>query len=398
MKTQVLADTESLNAAVAQLADWADTIRFAYAWMSTDCPAWSQVPDEKITESVVGAHFAQTDPAVFEHVLAEGLVDDVAVLINGKGTFHPKVIVGIRGKRARAIVGSSNFTRGGFDQNTELNLLLSGKLESALFGDLLSFIDDQWFEADWLDEAWVRDYRERHARRPKRAPNPPRPSSPDRDRAADFLSVEWSSYFELVTSQFTRDDDELPTLNLFDGRQSYMAEVVACAEAFAQAPSFADLTPDQRSLIAGVKGSNGSFGGTRHGRCTSMLRDEPEAIAALLDEIPSTGEVDLRTARDYLAGAMAMRHVGITTATRLLAMKRPDRFLVINKANRPRLERLFGQRVTDADAYAALIERIWAFPWANAERPVGPAEEDVVWRARVAFLDVAVYDHPSWIL
>ncbi|MCA9546012.1 MAG: phospholipase D family protein [Myxococcales bacterium] len=402
MKTQVLTDARALNDAVAALAEWAETIRFAYAWMDTACPAWSQLPDEKITESVVGAHFAQTDPAVFDHFLAEELTENVGVIIEKAGTFHPKVIVGIKGSQARAVVGSSNFTRGGFGANTELNVLLQGKLTDDALAALTHFIDELWNRSDWITPAWAARYRELHENRPPKPPSPPRPGL---ESSGDYVGLEslrvtWPEWFEMLRNRFDSTARGGLRVPLFHEEGSYLLEARACDRIFDARTPFATLDRDSRRLLVGRKGvraSNGSFGGGgASGIFMHTVLEEPEALGALIDAVPRTGEVGAATAETFLTQAFALPSVGMAGATRLLAMKRPDRFLPVNGGNRDRIQAVFGFGITNVEHYLKLHEIIWSFPWATAPEPEDPFEREI-WRWRVALLDTAYYVHAgSW--
>ncbi len=95
---------------------------------------------------------------VFGSTSAAGLADarelglDVRVLNPGSGeSYHPKVILGRRGREARALVGSANLT-GGLYANVEAGVLLRGRREDGPIRELWA-----WAEALWEDrrgERW----------------------------------------------------------------------------------------------------------------------------------------------------------------------------------------------------------------------------------------------------
>src|SRR5450631_3050904 len=110
-------------AALTELFDWAQEVRLAYAWAtSSDSHAahWKALPLSKVKQATIGIQFAQTEPATLRAFLGCG-AGILKVVEDTGGVFHPKVAVGLRGGDARALVGSSNFTTGGFSGNTELN-------------------------------------------------------------------------------------------------------------------------------------------------------------------------------------------------------------------------------------------------------------------------------------
>ena len=89
--------------ALVELLDWAEELDFAYAWIDTGAEAselWHELDESKIRRGVVGIHFAGTDPAALTYFL-ETIPGQVRVVHDTKGTFHPKVIVGVQGRAPR---------------------------------------------------------------------------------------------------------------------------------------------------------------------------------------------------------------------------------------------------------------------------------------------------------
>ena len=82
------------------------------------------------------------------------------------------------------------------------------------------------------------------------------------------------------------------------------------------------------------------------------------------------------------------------TATRLLAMKRPDRFVTVSEANKKGLCRAFGVRYTtlNLDNYWNLIAvPLIAMPWWLYPAPHAGQQRDI-WNGRAALLDSIYYD------
>lgn len=80
----------------------------------------------------------------------------------------------------------------------------------------------------------------------------------------------------------------------------------------------------------------------------------------------------------------------IATGSRLLAVKRPDRFLPVTGRSRRQIRKTLGYFAT-RKGYVDLHRYIWSLPWFTAPEPID-AKERRVWHARVALLDVVVYD------
>jgi hypothetical protein len=98
---------------------------------------------------------------------------------------------------------------------------------------------------------------------------------------------------------------------------------------------------------------------------------------------------------DAFAAGYQWNRSGVGTASRLLAMKRPDLFICIDSKNRSEIARAFDVAAASLqtfDGYWNLIQRIWRCPWHRAPRPK-QALEARIWDARVALLDSLYYEY-----
>lgn len=121
-----------------------------------------------------------------------------------------------------------------------------------------------------------------------------------------------------------------------------------------------------------------------------------------LDEVPLTGAVTkehyLRFIKHYLGAYSGpernSKGHGFATATRLLAMKRPDYFVCLDSANKDGLMKAFNVKLRNAeyeDYWDKIIERLLLAKWWSAPRP-SEARQAQVWDGRVAMLDTIFYD------
>lgn len=379
-----------------ELTTWAEDLHLAYAWISSgngNAEHWRMLSLNKVRRAIIGIQFAQTDPGALRQLARHP--ERLRVVNDPDGIFHPKVILGIKEGEGRALVGSSNFTVGGFGGNTELNLLLEGSLAIPPLADILRFIDVQWqsVRAFQPDPAWISRYTDAYMQRPK----PPRVSSVQPatiiDTASD-LDIPWSRYFQLIAEQERRTLADGTNVRIFEHPHgSYLQEVENCRAAFEAYPSFADMPLESRQMIAGWGGKTyGWFGRmTAAGEFKKMTGETPnEVIADNLDAIPLEGPIPEVLFNTVLNG-MLMRRTGIATVSRLLTVKRPDFFLSCNNANKSRIKHVFGFNPLTQKRYVELHQQIWSFPWFNSPQPDG-VEERKVWHARVALLDALLYD------
>ena len=171
---------KELAATLSDAFTWAEEIRMAYAWASSSngrAEHWRLLPLRKLKQVVIGLHFAQTEPFVLKALRSLGVL---RVARDTAGVFHPKVFVAVSGDIARVIVGSSNFTTGGFSTNTEANVMLVGPRADPAIEKLISFVDLVWHEAAEPNDELMKEYGELYDRRPSppAGPNVKRPDEP----------------------------------------------------------------------------------------------------------------------------------------------------------------------------------------------------------------------------
>ncbi|NTX51840.1 phospholipase D family protein [Myxococcus sp. CA039A] len=393
----VLVSPAEATDALRELVAWADEIVLAYAWMAGASAArehWRLLPLSKVAQAVVGIHFAQTEPDVLRALRGTGVL---RVIPDTGGVFHPKVLFARRGDEARALLGSSNFTAGGFAGNTEINVLLSGAAACGQMQRIRSFIGEQWthprsFEPD---DDWMERYERMFASRPL----PPIMREPRRARQPTVespkdLDIEWSDFVDLIGRQERRSLNNGWSIHVFDFPDgSYLQEVEGSQLAFAAAARFADIPLDGRKLIAGWGGGSAGYFGrmTGAGWFKNMTSEHPEMIGRVLDRLPMDGIVSLDDAEQTLEQLVAIEGVGLGVATRLVSMKRPDLFLPANNASVPQISRVFGVRPNSVNRFREVLEQIWEYPWFSAPEPRG-RQERRIWRARVALLDAIFYE------
>ncbi|MCA9774422.1 MAG: hypothetical protein KC466_18535 [Myxococcales bacterium] len=404
----VLANSDDLSQALHHLWKCSNDIYMAYAWISSargDAAHWKGNDLSKIRQAVIGTHFDQTEPKAIE--LLAKRPGPLKIVDSGGPVFHPKVIVGLSGEKARAIIGSSNFTTGGFGVNTELNLLLNASKLDPIVEALLSFIDDQWERGESFCRVWLDDYEERYEKRPKPARRgSDRVSRTKRGRRPklDEINLTWDEYEEFLWAANERDSGVLIGPS---EENSHLAELERCRPYFDEYSSFSAIPKDGQRLIAGLKnsGSHGCFGtGYGNGSFVQLVENKPERIGDFIDRIPRTGNVEPSLVEECLNGLASIRaehRVLLGTAGRLLVVKRPDLFMPVNTANRNGIKKLFGFAPASSSVdyskvvgeYVSLHERIWCLPWFSSPRPPRKPS-NLIHDARVALLDIAVYDPP----
>lgn len=119
-------------------------------------------------------------------------------------------------------------------------------------------------------------------------------------------------------------------------------------------------------------------------------------ISNALDTIPLQGNIyksDYNSFVDLFQQAFPDGGAGVAIASRLLAMKRPDYFVCLDKQNRPKLCNEFGisTTVTFDEYWDDIVERIVDSVWWSSERPTDDIETQA-WLGRTAMLDTIFYE------
>lgn len=356
---------------------------------------------KKIRQLVIGTDFAQTSPSLLRNLKKE---KNVHVMISKSGiTFHPKVYCFVDGKKVSAIVGSANFTNGGTNRNDEAALLIEGVLEDKPLQEILHTVSSWWNKSSEIKEEfltayelrWITNQKHRKAiEKPLKIYRPSRTSTHPK-----LLSLSWSDYVEEVKNS------SHGTLN------KRLAVLQRARQLFDSVTKFEELNPLQRKAIAGIIGSKeiintelngidwGWFGSmVGAGSFKNLIVSNVLQLSVALDHIPSTGDVTeddyAQFAREFQrAFADSSRQGGIPTASRLLAMKRPDYFVCVDSKNAIRLAADVGFARTTLgleNYWERVVEPITQSRWWNTKRPTGA--DGRLWDTRAAMLDVIYMD------
>lgn len=400
-------DAKATGRALKRLMQEYKHFHWAVAWatkshLSADLLQYQK----KIAQLVIGIDFDHTSPVLLRNLMHLKSVHVATGEANS--TFHPKVYGFVNGDRVAVLIGSSNFTRGGTHANEEACLLLEGGTADLPLQGLIANVDSWWQTSSKITPELMDAYERRceasKAHRNALAKKLFVPKPKVGAKHSNLLSLTWQEYVDEIKAHGA----EHLKLRL---------EVLGkAATIFAEASSFANIAPIERKAIAGYVGIKerdsiarianldwGWFGSMKgFGVLKNLVADAKSGLAAshlsdAVDCIPPMGPV---TEDDYNRFVCLFRKTfvdskrqgQIASASRLLAMKRPDYFVCVDSENKSELAADIGFSASklDLDNYWELvIEPVMTARWWNERRPHG--EDMRIWDGRMALLDVIYY-------
>jgi len=403
-KVQFLS-ADAVGRTLRSLLDKHDEVHWAVAWGTYSSLAKKLLEGQsKLVHVTFGLAFSHTDPDLVDAMIG---VDGCKVVTRfPRGTFHPKVYAFRSCDEVAVVVGSANFTPGGLGNNHEASVLLTGSISDPALKDIFDFVQ----ESAGLGESVTRELADRYrvscrvaARKPKPARDPldETPTAKVIGLTSRCVAMTWPQYLKEVRASRFHELDE--RLRLLQTVQAWLASV----------DSFEDLSIEQRKAIAGFLGLRDrpneevfnqgweAFGSMKGaGDFMNRVGQNDEHLAQAVDSIPQKGGVTRANyARfvDLFAKAFSgsIRKGGVATATRLLAMKRPDVFLCVSKPNKVAAADAMGfsKNALDLENYwDRVVEVIRESEWYNIGKPAG--QDGRIWEVRAAMLD-SIYYNPD---
>ena len=391
---QLLATADQINKAFARLLQKHDKVSLATAWASCDGPAYDGLfrHKAKIALAVVGTHFYQTDPEFIDAFLHN---KSVCFVKQTDGVFHPKLYLFHGGDGWSAIVGSANFTNGGFRRNEEVATLFdegddpAGAVRRQIDAALKRF----WTLGGSFSPDELKAYRVIAARTRERLKRAAGEFGKGKKGTlpvqTELITWAWQDFYRRVLQ-----DRE-------DGVETRLKVLGHARELFQKHSHFRDVPDHERKGIAGFStdpaigwGWFGSMKGA--GEFKKQINRNSAHLSRALDQIPLEGPVRKEHYMAYIHHyllAYPDGRDGQATATRLLAMKRPDTFVCIDSKNRAALVKSLKITLRNKDYenyWDAVIERVRESNWWNAPRP-SSSKAARVWDNRAAFLDSIFY-------
>lgn len=385
---RVISTASDLAATVTRLIRKCRRIRWAVAWASDGFPACALLKQhsDKINQLTIGTHFYQTHP---DFISALRDHESVRFVLETDGIFHPKLYLFEHGDgHWDCIVGSPNFTRAAFSSNAEFAVHFSSQDAGSeqLYAGIDVALSNFFKSAERFDELRLARYRLLWARQQDRLESLSGKYGSERTkrRAVDtpLMATAWPDYFARVK------DDVLHSV----GHRLWMLNE---ARRWFAERRFGGFDLDSRRKVAGLDKRWGYFGGMSGlGHFQHAINQNNPRISDALDEIPLDGEVSHEQFRRFASiYATAFPSARTGTASRLLAMKRPDRFVCLAKKNLRGLSREFciPKSIGLSEYWTKAIQRLTDSEWWDSPEPSEDFELQI-WRCRAAFLDVWFFE------
>jgi len=371
---------------------------WATAWAGVSSSLFSELTTKKdrIEKIIVGIHFYQTHPDFIETFLDS---NKIKFIKQPDGTFHPKLYLFYDNVNEwELLVGSANFTNAAFTTNTEATTLIKSNDNNAekILETAFNLIEKSWSDANKFTKSELEKYRiawKNH--RPKisslsgRYGGSKKPSRPIYESPATNMT--WREFMSQV-----KNDPH--------GLENRLGVITKSKELFDSKDHFNLLEEDGRKFIAGIPNKLkvdanidwGLFGSMKGaGIFKNKIIENNTNISKALDQIPLYGQITKTHYDNYIEYfKKTFSGNSIATATRLLAMKRPDTFVCLDSKNKSNLCKDFGitqSGMTYSRYWTDIIVRIFDSDWWINPEPKNEQEENIS-KARAAFLDAKYYE------
>lgn len=364
---------------------------FATAWagMPNDIIDSLKINKQKIKQFAVGVDFCHTDPDFLLEYRLKILITKQA-----SGTFHPKVFLFFNADNDwKVIVGSANFTQGAFYKNAEAVVLAESSDEdsSHFLNDVRHYINSCCKKGSTITEDEIAGYRLRWKKAKKIAKQQEEWYNRFSSEAwipTDFMQYNWEEY--VVEFDGWRERVEI--------RVEMLSQIKSI---FATKHSLKNMTEQERRLIAGmpndINQNWADFGTSGNGKYMNKMRLGNEIFSRALDQIPLIGEISRENYDSFVEIFLTDEHTStnwMSSAGRLLAMKRPDTFYSLTGTNRSGFCEDFGIDYNDVNLntyWELVVKRILISDWWNAHMPKARFQRNL-WETRAAMLDVLYYE------
>ncbi len=351
-------------------------ISIAVAWATDQCSMFDALcrNESKIEKMIVGLNFTRTTPRFIKSFMSN---KKVRFLELDSHTFHPKFYFFYNSPSDWSlIIGSSNFTKGGFGLNMEACVLINSEdKQNDFYKQCTDYINNVWEQSSRLRYADFSKYKAKFEKQ-KKEHLYDKYKFPLTKYGAIIDTLSWKEYVKRVM----KDKDSVEV----------RCQILKKAhELFNKYSSFKDFPDNERKCVAGIQRElpgmedvDWGFFGTcsSNGKFTKAIIDNHTKLVKAIDVIPLEGEVTAEQYKKYCSIWKKEFKEPVALASRLLAMKRPDLFVCINSRNRKLLcnEFAISQSPLSMDSYwNEIVSRIQTSAWYKDSSPKSIYEKEL---------------------
>ena len=373
-------------------------ISFAVAWIKNNKIYQKLLKNkDKIQFSTVGIDFAGTDV----NVLKDFQNSNKVKIYKGEYTFHPKIYVFYNRTKYKAIIGSANLTEGGMYNNDECAVLFT-ESDGVLLDNVLEKLEDYFDKAKIITDGIIEIYSKEYEAIKENNNSIVKRLEPTKQKIdeAPYIDLKWGEVSEII-----QQIDFVDRSGMLNDIQEIFKKLDDSNI------KFENLELDERRMIIGnskdVNNKYRAFGGLASGGKAQQIllnqddtkNTELRSIIEELDKIELLNEdnmchpVSETIVRNIVKTVMGIEGCGISTVTRLLAVKRPDLFLCVNDGNQNSIKELFGFRISgkyEIDKYIKLLKMIYNTDYFNHKLTKEEKQDEAlvtISKYRVALLD-----------
>jgi len=377
-----------------------ENISFATAWASGNSKAFQLLlkNTKKINKIIVGIHFYQTNPNFIKEFLNS---EKVKFITNPTGIFHPKIyLFSNNDNNWECLIGSANFTKSAFEKNSEVMIHFSSDDTNSkeVYEKITTEINEFHRQAVMFTSEDLYAYQIIWDKKAKKILDLQDKFGKKEDGKpiykSKIITLNWDNYLNLVKN------DKIHSYNM-------RLELLAKAKNYFKNTKFKDISIDNRLKIAGITRWDNALDWHCFGKMTHSvyfangikIEERINSLSDALEYIPTKGTILKEDYIQFLDSFVDKNRgwgYGVSTVSRILAMKRPDVFFCLTTGNGELLYKNFGiQNKINTHDYERywdeIIQRIHKAEWFNSPKPKNK-EDKKLWENRVAMLDAVFYD------
>lgn len=397
---KIINETDNIDKKITELIEKYKEIYIATAWATFNTKASQKLLgyQNKIKMMVVGTYGFGTSPEFIEKFLT---CENVKYYMKDEEKlFHPKIYLFYSSQDEwECLLGSANFTNGGFNANLETFLHINSRESNVKFVEELKNEIQRYFKlASLMNKKKLEKYKDSFEKN-KKTKKEQKDTSNNMQTALRLYSLDsfsWSEYYSEVLNKDKTDKTLDMRIKLLELAQGYFQEYSA-----------SNMPNEILKQISGVV-KNGIdklniewwyFGNMIPARAfrASIEKFYKQYLDAL-ELIPLTGKVTRDHYMNFIKNIKKINSEGyaVSSLSRLLAMRRPDVFFCTTKPNSSLLYEVFN--IKPFRSGSKEFERYWDdmimsihnTSWFNSSQPKNK-DEKCVWKARVAMLDMLTY-------